>query len=102
MITNNSGEELGYVSSSPDFAPIDGPKVQDEADLSTLEQVFNVLEDRKAFYKSVDAISLDQKDETLREQMKDNKRMLYHIQELEMLIRSTINKVREKQNGNNY
>lgn len=102
MITNNSGEELGYVSSSPDFAPIDRPNVQDEADIVTLDRVFALLEERRAFYKSVEAVVLTQTDESLREQIKDNKRMLLLIQELETLIRSTINKVREKQNGNNY
>lgn len=95
---------LGYTSSAPDFAvPRDGPKPIDEEQISTLEKVMILLEDRKAGYMSVMAIDeTKEKSESIRTQIKDNKRMLFHISELQQLILSTINKVKEKQNERNY
>lgn len=95
--------DLGYVSSAPDFsdiAPIDKAKSADINDLTTMEAVMQLLADRKAYYRSIDAVSLDEKnDGKLREQIKDNKRMLFHIQELEGMLTTAINKVRSTFNG---
>lgn len=92
---------LNYTSSAADIdlAPVDEPKYQDKDDLSALEQVYKLLENRKAYYLSIEAIDLNDKSEALRTQLKDNKRMLFHINELEQLITTTIRKVKETFNN---
>lgn len=92
---------LNYTSSAADIdlSPIDTAKPQDQDDLSALEQVFLLLQNRKAYYLSIEAIDLKDKSESLRTQLKDNKRMLFHITELEQLIQSTVRRVKETING---
>lgn len=91
--------QLGYTSSAPDFlVPRDVAKPQDEADLPALERVLKLINEQQQYYRTTDSISLDEDDNgTIREQMKDNKRMVVHLDSLKMLILSTINKVRETQ-----
>jgi len=100
---NNSNDELnslGYVSSAPDFdfAPKVEVKAQDEADLPTMEKCMKTLENRKAHYNSRDALVYGV-DLTIENQLIINTRMVSHIQELESMLTSTINQVKEKING---
>lgn len=94
-----NSEDLNYVSSQPLFGGVDEPKPIDEAELSTLEVVLDVLKNRQAYYESIASLSLDDKNFSIAEQLAINKRVLFHIQELEGLVMSTINKIREKQYG---
>lgn len=96
----NPNEELGYVSSSPMLSVArEQPKPIDEAEISTLEQAFNLLENRRAYYQSVDSLSLEDKTFTMEQQLAINRKVLFHVQELESLLQGTINKVREKLDG---
>jgi hypothetical protein len=98
MNPNDELNQLGYASSAPDFdlAPKAEVKAQDEADLPTLEKLFKVLQARKQYYKSTDSLTLG--DLSLDNQLIVNKRIQFHIEELEVLLTSTINKVKEKMN----
>lgn len=94
-----NSEELGYTSSAPMLVGVDTAKTQDVADISTLEQVFKLLEERRAYYVSVDSLTLQDDTFTIEEQLAINKKVLFHIQELEALIGSTVAKVRSTING---
>lgn len=72
---------------------------QDEVDLPALEQIKQLLNIRRAYYQSVDSLSLADATLSVEEQLSVNKKVLFHIQELETLIDSVITKVKEKQNG---
>lgn len=95
---------LGYVSSAPDFQIPEkaGPKVKDEADISTLENVFELIQNRKAYYASIDSLSLEEDVVSvldIEQQLAVNKKVVFHLQEIETLLLGTINQVREKLNG---
>lgn len=98
-MTTYPSDELSYVSSQPLLVGQETAKPQDQADLSTLEQVLKLLHDRRAFYESVDSLTLDEKTLTIKQQLAINKKVLIHLQEIEGLVTNTINKVREIQNG---
>lgn len=99
----NENEQLGYISSSPLLVATENVKPIDEAELSTLEAAFKLLEDRKAFYESVSSLNLTDSVFRVEQQLAVNKKVLFHIQELETLLASTINNIREKQaNGRDY
>lgn len=100
---NNSNDDLnqlGYVSSAPDFsmAPEVDVKPEDINDLTTLQNVLRLLKDRKKYYESIDSLSLAN-GLTVENQLLVNKKMVFHIQELESLIDTTIIKIKEKLNG---
>lgn len=101
-MTGPNGEQLPYISSQPDFdfAPKDIAKPQDEVDAPTLVKIFQVLEARKAYYNSTEAVNFGV-DLTVENQMIINKKMLGHIQELENMITSTLTKVKETQDERN-
>lgn len=93
--------ELNYVSSAADLdlTPKPDVKPQDQDDFSTLEAVMQLLANRKAYYMTVDAVDLSSSEEKVRAQIKDNKRMVFHISELEQMITTTVRKVKETFNG---
>lgn len=91
-----------YVSSSPLLVGTDAPTAQDEVDVPALEAIFKILAERKAYYNSNSAVSLDPellKVFSAEAQIHLNQRQVLLIQELETLIANTLNKVKEKQNG---
>lgn len=96
----NQDEQLPYVSSAPDFDLVEDNKVnpQDQVDLSALEAVFKLLESRRVFYDSNSAITIGV-DLTIENQMIIHHQMILHIQELESLITTRINKVKENFDG---
>lgn len=96
---NDELNGLGYVSSAPDLVQADEPHAQDEADYSTLVAIFHLLQDRKKYYRSVDSLSLDDKTFTIEQQLAVNKKVLFHIQELQGTISSAIKKVKAKRDG---
>ncbi len=91
---------LGYTSSAPDFnlAPEVEVNYQDQADLPALEKSFKMLANLKNHYNSREALTYGV-DLTVENQLIINTRMVVHIQELESLLQSTINQVKEKING---
>jgi hypothetical protein len=99
MNPNDDLSSLGYVSSAPSLVEVDSARPRDEADLSTLEDILNLLKDRKKYYTNVDSLSLTDNKFTIDQQLAINKKVAFHIQELETMLSSAIRKVREKQNG---
>lgn len=103
-MTDNSGNDelnaLGYTSSAPDFAGLAGAtdvRPQDEADLSALIQVSRLLKSRKEYYQRIDSIKFGV-DLTVENQSIINTRMTLLIQELEGLVNSTVQQVKETLN----
>lgn len=99
MNPNDELNQLGYASSAPDLLQIDEPHPKDEAEISTLEEVFKLIALRKRSYELISTLTLDDKVFTVEQQLAINQQVLFHIQELESKIISVIRKVREKQNG---
>lgn len=99
MNPNDELNDLGYASSAPDLIQIDEPHPKDEADISTLEEVLKLIQNRKAYFRSVDSLALEDKNFNVDQQLAINKRVLFHLQEIEGMVVSTIRKVRDKNNG---
>lgn len=100
-MTPQSGTEelnnLGYASSAPDFAglmPATQTKAQDEADLPALLHVQRLLANRLDYYRSTDSIAIGEI--TVENQLIINKKMVFHIQELQNLVDMTVTRVKEK------
>lgn len=85
------------MSSAPDFnlKPVVDTNPKDLENLDTLDHVRRLLANRKEYYQSVDSLSLEDKTFTVEEQLAINKRVLFHIQELEGLVEGTIKRVKE-------
>lgn len=92
---------LGYNSSAPDLVEDDVPTPQDEADVPTLKQIQVVFKKRKAFYNSNAALTVNEEDFTIKQQLAVTQAMVREISNLESLVLTTINKVKEKQ-GERY
>lgn len=98
---NNSNDELGalgYNSSAPDLVETETATVHEEAEIPTLTQVLKLLNNRKKYFLSIDAISLEPEVQAIFNsdaQVAINKKVVFHIQELESQIVATINKVKE-------
>ena len=95
---NNSTDELGYSSSAPDLVQQDVATPHEQAEIPTLTRLKALHENRKAYFLSVESISLDPKDLEVfsaEAQIAINKKVVFHIQELEALEQSTITKVKE-------
>lgn len=94
--------DVGYVPSSPSLVQQDKPNPMDEAEISTLDEILALLANRKAYYDSTSSLSLDAamlQVFSVNQQLAINKKVVFHIQELETKLASAINKVREKQSG---
>ena len=90
-------EELGYVSSSPLVATQKpAPKAQDEKDISTLNKVSKMMEAEIAAYASVDRLTIDETNFTVKQQLAMNKSIAISIKEFKLTVDSAINNVREK------
>jgi len=91
---NNEG--LAYVSSSPllDTAPVEVSSV-DEDNIDTLEAVFKVLKERKDFYQTILALEENSTTFTVKEQLAVNRRVVQVLGEVEGLVVTAINKVKE-------
>ncbi len=94
---------LGYVSSAPDILDSllpDAPNPQDESDISTLLQVSKLIKERKHYYlNSINSLTLNDPVFTVEQQLEVNKKVAFHLQEIEGMIDNTVRKVREKING---
>jgi hypothetical protein len=97
---NNQDEELGYVSSAPAFINVD-PKQEvnanDEADMPALIKVLTLIEDRKAYYHSVDCLDAREDGVSLKNQLLINEKVVHHLDEMQALVMSAIGKVKEAQ-----
>jgi len=102
MNPNDELNGLGYVNSAPSLVQQDTPHPKDEAEISTLDEVFVLLENRKQYYLAIESLSLDDKNFSVDQQLSINKKVLFHIQELESKIMTVVEKVRAKQNGREY
>lgn len=102
MNPNDDLSGLPYVSSAPSLVPRDGPKPIDEAEISTIERLFQMIQRQKAHYTTIHSLDADDNHFTLEEQLYLNEESLRRLNEQESLLQSTITKVREKQNGTNY
>lgn len=98
---NDELNTLGYVSSAPDFGirVEDAQNTQDEADLPTLTLVLQLLTNRKQYYLSTDSLSIGEM--TIENQLIVNKKVLFHIQELEGLVEGAIKRAKEHINERN-
>lgn len=109
MNTTSGNDELnalGYESSAPDFvnAPAAEVSQEDVAEVTTIVSVKRLLQNRQAYYQSINSIDL--KPETLKvfsaeQQIAINKKVNFHLQELQSLVDSTITKVKESLNHGN-
>jgi hypothetical protein len=97
---NDDLNQLGYVSSAPDFsmAPEATLRPEDLAELTTMQNVSRLLKNRKKYYSSVDSLSLGN-DLTIENQLLVNKKVVFHIQEVESMIDATITRAKEILNG---
>lgn len=94
---NDELNSMGYASSAPDFvklAPATNTKPQDEVDLPALLMVSRLLAARKAKYESIKSFTLG--DISLDNQLIINNQMVFHIEELQNLVDTTIQRVKEK------
>jgi len=92
-----------YVSSAPDLDLAQKQEVnhQDQADMASLEKVMKLLRDRKAYYNSTSSLKYGF-DITVENQLIINTQMGFHIDELESLITSAINRVKEQENESRF
>lgn len=92
-------DELDYVSSSPDLKTVvRSVKPQDETDLPTLKRVLNRLDEYIVSLESIDSLTVDEGQFTVREQLLLNQRSVLLAKELKLLIETTVNDIKEKYN----
>lgn len=92
-------ESLDYVSSAPLLATAPPEKNVDENQVDTLKEVQKLLSNRQEYYLTSDALSLENKIFTLEQQLAINKQVVFHLREIQSLIKATVNSVEEKNNG---
>lgn len=98
----NDLNALGYVSSAPLLVDDEDTKpLHDEANLATLGEVLKLLRNRRKFYQSIDSIEADISRSAVihQREVAVNKRVLFHLQEIETMVTNAIRKVEERQNG---
>ena len=93
-------EELPMLSSSPLLAT-QAPKTkpQDELDLPALKRVQNMLTDQIATYSSIQRLTVDEKDLTIKQQLAVNQAIAFHLQEVKLLVDTVIENIKEKYGG---
>lgn len=90
-------EELPLISSSPLLATQAKQTVpQDEIDLPTLKRVQRTLEKQIESYKTIDRLTVDEKDFTVKQQLAINQSIRFHLTELKLLVDTAIDNIREK------
>ena len=90
-------EELPLISSSPLLATEAKKTVpQDEIDLPTLKRVQRTLEQQIESYKTIDRLTVDEKDFTVKQQLAINQSIRFHLTEIKLLVDSAIDNIREK------
>ena len=91
------GEELPLLSSSPllTTAPVK-TRPEDEKDLPTLKRVQEKLKEQIQSYSTIDRLVVDEKDLSVKEQLAVNKAIVFHLRELELLVDTVIENVKEK------
>lgn len=96
-----NNEELPYLgpSSVPyvEKEPLSDGQIKDERDLSTLERVQKLCLNRIQYYQSVESIEFG-KELTVENQMLVNKKVLFHLQEFNILLDKAIKEVKERNN----
>ena len=94
-------EELNYLgpASVPYVAKeeVTTGQIKDERDLSTLEKTRQLCLNRIGYYQSVESIEFG-KDLTIENQMLVNKKVLFHLQEFNILLDKAIKEVKERNN----
>lgn len=93
---------LGYTSSAADFdltVELDMPTPQDEADLPALVLAQKLIRNRQEYYESVASLDLADEVFSVEQQLAINKKMVFHLQELDSQLDRAITKVKEKLNG---
>jgi hypothetical protein len=92
-------EELDYISTSPfSTAPVQ-VKSQDEEDLPTIKRLQKTLQDQITTYETVYTLTVDEKDFTVKQQLANNQQMVLRLKELQAIVDTTINNIREKYRG---
>lgn len=90
---------LGYVSSTGDTTPIDDTFVQaDAADLTALQKLSALYEERKKHFESISSLSVQETPFGMQAQLAINEKVLAHIQELKSLTDATIRQIQEQLN----
>jgi len=90
-------DDLEYISSAADFkTPGRDVKPQDETDLTTLERVFARLDKYIEEYNSNDALTADEAQFSVREQLVLNQRSVLLARELKLLVETTVSDIKEK------
>ena len=92
-----NNEELPFVSSSPLLATQNKKvKPQDELDLPTLKRVQALLEQRILEYQTIDRLTVSEDTFTVQQQLAINQSVKYHLEELKLLVDTTILSIKEK------
>jgi len=76
----------------------DTPHPQDEADISTLVEILALVRNRQEYFQTIASLSLEDATFTVEQQLAINGKVLFHLQELESKLNSSITKVKEKNN----
>lgn len=97
-------DELGYTSTSDDDIIVedaaDGVTIQDENDLSTLEQVLLILDrEAKAYEFSVSRLNPKDPKFTMDEQVAMNQELAVRCKALKKMVENTINGIEVKYSG---
>lgn len=90
-------EELPIVSSSPlvDTAPAQ-PKAQDELDMPALKKIQKTLAAQIASYSTIERLTVDETDLSIKEQLAVNKCVAHHLTEVKLLVDTVINNIKEQ------
>ena len=93
-------EELPLISSSPILSTAPQPvRAQDEIDLPTLKRVQKTLAAQIASYSSIERLTVEEKDLSVKQQLAVNKAVVAHLTELKLLVDTVIDNVKEKYSG---
>jgi hypothetical protein len=93
-------DDLDYISSAADLQHAKREvKSQDETDMSTLERVNLLLDEYIERYQTINFLTTDESQFSVREQLALNKRSVLLAEELKLLVDTTINDVKEKYNN---
>lgn len=91
----NDDEELEYRSTATSniLAPI-APNQKDVADQGAINASIELLDNRIAYYDSVDSLGTDVKEFTVKQQLAINKKVKYHLVEVRSELVEAIQNVR--------
>lgn len=72
------------------------PKAQDELDMPTLKRVQKIIDEQVASYSSVDRLTVDEKELTVKQQLAVNKSIVAHLSDIKLIVDTVILEIKEK------